>query len=525
MSFVKRFVLAAIAVAWAGMAAAALAQEAAPAPEAGAETAADSAMRDPDAEAAVKEGDRLFGEEKYKEALTFYNKALTIDQTYPEPMVGLGKVQLKLEDFQGAGVTFTRALDLDAESVEAYNGLGEANMELGQLDMAQNAFRNALERDRNFGPALSNLGHILVNNTRDPATALRYLDESLALDDKDARAYRDRGLAHAQLQEFDEAVADLQKAAEVDPGDFENYSTLGQIYLYQEKRSEAIDAMTKAIKTYQPEKRGDPKMFIAGYLTRADARQALGDAEKDPALRKAAYEGVVADANVVLGEYKDRYPDSGVAFYRRGRAERMLERYSDAVDSLTQAIQVVPPGADAGWVSDSYLFRGICWYFIGSLDLARGDFEQAASTGGGFGDPRVYLWIGYTYHKQGEHRKAIDYYSQAIAKAPNFSLAHVNKGRAYIDLKEYAKAIESFNNAIRAEPGVGEYYFNVGLAYNKLEDWQKASDFLGLALKKDNPQPKMYREMAIALRGLGRDELANQYEQKAGPAEKPAAGG
>ncbi len=92
-----------------------------------------------------------------------------------------------------------------------------------------------------------------------------------------------------------------------------------------------------------------------------------------------------------------------------------------------------------------------------------------------------------------------------------------------MDLKEFDKAIESFNSAIRSDPSVGEYYYNVGLAYNKLQDYQKASDFLNLAIHKDNPQPKMYREMAVALRGLGRNELATEYDQKA--AAPPSSSG
>ncbi len=222
------------------------------------------------------------------------------------------------------------------------------------------------------------------------------------------------------MQEFADSVADLQKASEIDPGDYENYSTLAQVYLFQNDHAGAVDALTKAIDAYKPKKRGDPKTFTSGYILRADARLLLGDAEKDPAKQKATYEAVIADAQAVLAENEDKYPDSGLAFYRRGRAERMLQRYSDAVDSLTRAIQAVPAGADASWVSEAYLYRGICWYFIGSLDLARGDFEQASSTGGGFQDPRAYLWLGFTYHKQGDFRKAIEQYAQAIAKSPNF---------------------------------------------------------------------------------------------------------
>jgi tetratricopeptide (TPR) repeat protein len=212
--------------------------------------------------------------------------------------------------------------------------------------------------------------------------------------------------------------------------------------------------------------------------------------------------------------YDDRFPESGYALFRRGRAERMLERYSSAVDSFTKAIQLIPGGQDVEYISDAYLYRGICFFYIGSLDLARGDFEQASATGAGFSDPRVYLWIGYTYHKQDDYRRAIDYYSEAIAKASGFALAHINKGRAYMDLGEFDKAIQSFNNAIRSEPDVGEHYYFVGKAYLEQDEFQKARDFFDLALRKDNPTREMYAGMVAALRGLGRDDLAERYERE-----------
>ncbi|HMP08100.1 MAG TPA: tetratricopeptide repeat protein, partial [Lacipirellulaceae bacterium] len=245
-------------------------------------------------------------------------------------------------------------------------------------------------------------------------------------------------------------------------------------------------------------------------------RLRLAEADAEGAARTQALEGAIADANAVVDAYEDRFPETGRALYRRGRAERLLERYSDAVDSLSKAIQQVPAGQSIEYLSDAYLFRGICWYHIGSYDLARGDFEQASSIGSGFQDPRVFLWIGYTHHAQGNYRQAIEAYSNAISKAPSFALAHVNKGRAYMDLREYRKAIESFNHAIRHEPNVGDNYYNVGMAYIKLEDFEKAVEFLRLALKQENPQPKMYRAMATALRALGRNDLAAEYESQAG---------
>jgi tetratricopeptide (TPR) repeat protein len=381
-----------------------------------------------------------------------------------------------------------------------------------------------LDLDRSYAEALSNLGHIFVNFGGDPQQGMNYLDEALGINPQDARAYRDRGLAHAQLREFAEAIVDLQEAIKADPADYENFETLATVHLAQEQYAEAADALSQAISAYEPEHNGDPKTYLNGYILRADSRLRLAETTPDAAARQAAIEAALADANAVLADYPDRFPESGRALFRRGRAERMLERYSDAVDSFRRSIEAIPPGQGIEYASEAYLFRGICWFYIGSLDLARGDFEAASATGNGFQDPRVFLWIGFTHHKQGEYREAIEAYSQAIAKSPSFAMAHTNKGRAYMDLGDFEKAIESFNDAIRAEPDVGEHYYNVGFAYIQLEEFQTAVDFLNLALRQDDPQPKMYRAMAVALRGLGRDQLAEEYERQADSAGAASGG-
>jgi tetratricopeptide (TPR) repeat protein len=487
--------------------------------------------RAPEATEPFEQGLQLMSEGKLKEALAALNQAIAADGTFPEAYIAKADVLKELQDYQSAAIVYSRALELSsslstAAIAAAYNGRGECFMEITPPDynMAMNDFTNALDLDRSNAQALSNLGHIYVNFAQDPQKGLDRLDEALAINAEDARGLRDRGMAHAQLREFDEATADVKKAIEVDSKDYENYSTLATIYLFQDKFAEAADALGQAITAYAPKKRGESKTFITGYLFRADTRLRLGESETVPAKREAAFEGVIADADAVVAEVQDRFPEAGRALYRKGRAERMLERYSDAVDSLTRAIQGVPSGQSIEYIADAYLFRGICWYHIGSLDLARGDFEQASATGGGFQDPRVFLWIGYTYHSQGDYRQAIEQYSKAIAKSPNFALAYVNKGRAYMDLHEYRKAVESFNDAIRCEPEVGEHYYSVGFACIKLEEYQRAVDFLTLALKRPEPQRKMYAAMATALRGLGRDELAEEYDRKAGTGQDAAGG-
>lgn len=485
-------------------------------------------MRPQEALTAYDAGVKLLEEAKYKEALGKFNEAIQIDGTFPEAFVGKGDVLRELEDYQSAALAYSQALNLDARSAAAFNGRGECYLELMQIDLASNDFNNALELAPGNPQVLSNVGHILANYSRDVTamtTAIRRLDDAIEGNPEDARAHRDRGWANTQLREFDKAEADIKKATELEPDDYENFATLANLYQFQEKMEPAIDALTKAIEAYKPKKRGEPEVFATGYIARADARMKLAEKEKDAQKAEELLTAVIADAEVILDKFEGRPQEEGLAYFRKGRAERMLQRYSDAVNSFNRAVQSVQPGQEVSYIAEALMYRGICWYYMGEADLARGDFEQASASGSGYQDPRVFLWIGFTHHKQGNHRDAINSYAEAIAKAPNFALAHVNKGRAYMDLKEYKRAIDSFNNAIRSEPDVGEHYYNVGFAYMQLEEYQRATDFLRLALLQDNPQPKMYRLMATALRRLGRGELAEEYDRKANAAPEAQAAG
>jgi tetratricopeptide (TPR) repeat protein len=483
--------------------------------------AQEAVSRLPEVDEAFKQGTDLLAEEKFSEAIGPLNKAISLDKSFAQAYIAKGDALKGMELYPDAGTAYSQALDLnppDIEAARALNGRGECYMEMSPPDynLALVDFQKSLNLNRGDASALSNLGHVLVASGQESTTSIRILDEAITLNPEDARAFRDRGMARAQMREFDKAVADLQKAAQLAPDDYENYSTLSTIQSrFQDDYAGAAESMSRAIETYKPKKLGDPEVFIAGYILRADARLKVAEKTKDAAEKTTALEGAIDDADAVLAQYEDRFPESGLALFRRGRAERMLERYSKSVDSLTKAIQLIPGGQDVEYLSDAYLYRGICFFHMGTLGLARGDFEQASATGSGFSDPRVYLWIGFTYHKQGDFRQAIDFYSQATAKASGFALAHINKGLAYMDLREYDKAIESFSRAISSEPEVGDHYYYVAKAYLELRQFETAREFFDLALLKDNPKPAMYQGMAEALRGLGRNDLAERYEREA----------
>ena len=145
------------------------------------------------------------------------------------------------------------------------------------------------------------------------------------------------------------------------------------------------------------------------------------------------------------------------AYYYRGVAQRMMEEWSAAIDSFSQAIDNNP---DLG---EAYFRRGICFYFIDEDDLAISDFELAAVID--FEDPRARLWQGFSYSKVGNWYEAVRAYSKAIEQSERFTPAFINRGLAYLQLGEHQRAVEDFNEAIRLEPAEAEHYYKRGVAY------------------------------------------------------------
>jgi len=478
---------------------------------------------DPQAKTAFDAGAEQMQQGNWQEAITAFSEAITFNDTYFEAYLGRAEALQELEDYRDAVDSYSEALlflrgqegaQLSLVTARAHNGRGVCFRELESFDLAGNDFDTAMQFDRNNAEIAANLGDFLVNHGGDPTSALGVLDLAIELDPENAEAFRNRGLAQAHIREYDEAIEDLEKSSELDPAEYLTYTTLAQVFILQEKHEQAIESFTQAIERYQPKKSSDPDTFIDGYLRRGEARLRLAlKLDTVPERRETLYDEVIADTDQVLTEYPDRFPNSGIALHLRGTAMRLQGRLNQAIKSLTDAIQVIPPGADANYLADAYLKRGICWHYTGQDSLARGDFEQSA--GIHFEDPLPHLWIGLSHAQEEDYREAIVSYGEAIAKAPTFPTAYVNRGLAYMQLGGYQKAVDNFNEAIRNEPSEPEHFFKRGVAHMRMEEYQKAFDSFYLATLNDEKMAKAFRGAAGALKALDRGGLAKQYTDRA----------
>jgi tetratricopeptide (TPR) repeat protein len=485
-------------------------------------------------EAALKAGDYAGAMAAFNDAGRAALQALTqgagveAGKAQDAALIGRGRAQVGLRDFEAAERDFRSVLQNNPENVPALIGLGQLKLEDNKPDEALDQFKAAVKADATNGEALFGLGKSLVLLGQ-ADEAIASLTRAIAIDPKKAEAYRLRGMGYAAMYKNKQAIEDIKKAIELDPDDYEAYYSLGVLDIRAEDYKAAVEELNRAIEHYKPKPGQEDQPYLQGFLTRANAYIELGKAAKDPAEQKAAYQASYDAAEKAIKQLDEKNPAHAkalaAALYARGISERMMGQLGTAIRTLTHAIELrtssSPDEATGPYLADAYFRRGICFHLIGEDKMAISDFETSAHLVGG--DPRANLWEGFTYAKLGDYQEALRAYGDAIAASDRFTPAYYNRGLAYMMMGNYTKAVADFNDAIRLEPANAEYYFNRGVAFQLMGKTQKAADSFAAAIEFDKNHVGAHRHMAEVQQKLGHSELAAEYREKAKKLAAPKA--
>ena len=169
-------------------------------------------------EALVLQGVLLAAVKRNQDALASFGRALSLkpdfdDALYNRALVltGLGRLQEALSDFD-------RLLAKAPNAAAGWGNRGVALQQLSRLDEAIESYDRALALLPGHLQTWLNRGTALQAQGRFDA-ALESFDRVLALSPRHAKAWQGRGIALMGLQRFEEALENLDKALEIVPGD------------------------------------------------------------------------------------------------------------------------------------------------------------------------------------------------------------------------------------------------------------------------------------------------------------------
>jgi len=217
--------------------------------------------------------------------------------------------------------------------------------------------------------------------------------------------YARRGESYWRLGEYQKAIADCDKAIQLDPNNSSAYAVRGASYGWLGEYPKAIADCDKAIQL-------DPNYSFA-YAVRGDSYRLLGE-----------YRKAIADCDKAI----QLDPNYSFAYAARGESYRLLGEYRKAIADCDKAIQLDPN------YSLAYAFRGASYLGLGEYPKAIADCDKAIQL-----DPNdsfAYARRGASYWGLGEYRKAIADCDKAIQLDPNNSLAYEVLMKAHQQLRE-----------------------------------------------------------------------------------------
>jgi Flp pilus assembly protein TadD len=124
----------------------------------------------------------------------------------------------------------------------------EVNRALGENNVAKSDLYRVVGVSRTRPTtehALFELGDIAMQENDLPA-ALSHYERLVNIAPDNAMAWCDRGIALSVVRDDDRAIADLEKAIEMDPALDKAYATLATVYFRQDRKQEACYALQQA---------------------------------------------------------------------------------------------------------------------------------------------------------------------------------------------------------------------------------------------------------------------------------------
>ena len=198
-------------------------------------------------------GITYLNDERYSEAATALQNAITLDSDFATAHYNLGLAYLKMETYPRAVSSLEKTIVLDPNHKAAHHALALAYLGRQELGKARDAAREALKIDANYHPARSLLEAI------DPSYKPPEITDTPPSETEQPTApqpdtksrqqmHSELGAAYLDSKMPAEAIAEFQKAIDIDPDFVAAHISLGTVYLEMGQLDDAGNAAKAALR-------------------------------------------------------------------------------------------------------------------------------------------------------------------------------------------------------------------------------------------------------------------------------------
>jgi tetratricopeptide (TPR) repeat protein len=292
-----------------------------------------------------------------------------------------------------------------------------------------------------------------------------------------SRSYKGLGFEYEKKGEYDKALAEYDRAIELNPWYDEVYYNRGNIYAMRHDLDRAINEFSRAIELKADYYMAYHNRSLA-YAMKGMYNEALVDINKsiqfDPTYalaycnraniycRLQRLDLAIADYTKAMELSEDYYD----AVYNRGVTYSDMGEYDKAIADFDRALGLKPRSADA------YSSRGFARFKKEDFEGALKDIDRAIEL-----NPQhaaAFHNRGQVYGVMGQKERAIADFSKAIELDPSHAIAHRNRGYIYSLEEKWNEAIADYTKAIEFDGRYALAIFDRSVAYSKVGDFEKA---------------------------------------------------
>ncbi|HEU4323443.1 MAG TPA: tetratricopeptide repeat protein [Roseiflexaceae bacterium] len=433
-----------------------------------------------DLDAQILLGRALWLNERTDEAQTVFARAAEQAPARPEPVYGQAVIALRNDEARGREL-LQRAIELEPRFYPAREKLAEASESAGDWPLAIEQRAWLAENYPNTTTRLA-LAHTLRQSGSTGYAQAEQILLPLA-NGGNAQALLELGRLYQSNGDLNGARAALELAFQQAPENPDVLYSLGQVYVAQDRETEAENLFKRAI-------RADAG-YVQAHLALAQIYRTEGSAQAAEAYR-AALESGVSDVPTLK--------EIGAALLASGAYNAAADAYRRA---LTRTAQ------------DAELYHGLAQATLGQGDLeaARTAEQQALNLRPGY--PEALVGLGDIALRQNNLAEAVQHYNEAIQQNSQLTSAYLGLGRAAAAEGNWSVAQGHFNSAVARDPESPDAQLWLGEARIRQNDIGGAISAYTTALTLRPTFPEAYFGLAQAQIAAGQTQSATNNLERA----------
>ncbi|MEN9266024.1 MAG: tetratricopeptide repeat protein, partial [Thermostichales cyanobacterium BF4_bins_65] len=436
--------------------------------------------------------------DQWQTAAQAFQQALQRLPLFPQARVALQQAQQHLQSLEQRIQTNRQQLQASPRAIQARLDLAVALYQKGDPEAASTELSTALAFSPGNPQILYHLGRVqaLQQQWTQAETSYR---QAIQRDPSLTEAYVHLGLAllgQGQADKTQEAVAVLQQAVALSPGNPHPHYVLGQAYSRLADWPNALDHYLMALSLSPIYQRQHHSLGYGLYersqvaRARTTLRQRLQEHPNSPALHFHLGQTYLADrdpqgARRAFQEALQQDPNFVPALVALGSLEREAQRWSAAIDRLNQAVERDPANANAR--------RELGLALLGRAVAEGGSVEAAVSQ-----------------------------LRNAVNRNPNDPRSRQALALALVQQQQERAAIEQLQHAVRLNPDASDSRAQLALLLAEQAQTQAAQAQLTQALSRDPGNPTAHLAAASLAASQGNVEQALTQAETAAQLERTA---